>query len=236
MDKEALTKNESQPEPLSSLKMSSLEEEDEEFARAIRNMKLSPRPSCVPAEVESQSLVSSSSDSHSRKSIGFKADMMRSKSGCRRTNRGILDGNQRRTRNAVVQWSRSRIERNDSVERERKEGEKRVRKTALGPVVVYFEMFGEAAEAAPGFVPATAGALGGRRGAVVRASPTGGAEPQASPVSRLRSFSGFHLHLGIHTHTEAPPIPLSIIEMASHADFKDRQFLAVIGDEVSIAP
>lgn len=161
MDKEALTKNESQPEPLSSLKTSSLEEEEEEFARAIRNMKLSPRPSCVPAEVESQSLVSSSSDSHSRKSIGFKADMMRSKSGCRRTNRGILDENQLRIRKVVFQWSRSRIERNKPVEREKKEGEKGVRKTALGPVVVYFEMFGEAA---PGFVPATAGALGGRRG------------------------------------------------------------------------
>lgn len=121
MDKEALTKNESQPEPLSSLKTSSLEEEEDEFARAIRKTKLSPRPSCVPAEVESQSLVSSSSDSHSRKSIGFKADMMRSESGCRRTNRGIFDGNQARTRKVVFQRSRSRIERNEPVERERKE-------------------------------------------------------------------------------------------------------------------
>lgn len=77
----------------SSPKTSSPGEEKAEFARAIKKTKLSPNPSCVPADVESQSLVSSSSDSHSKKSIGFKADMMRSESGCLRISRGgILAG------------------------------------------------------------------------------------------------------------------------------------------------
>lgn len=84
-----LTKNVSQPELVSSLKTSSLLVDDDELARASRNIKFMTRPICVPAVAESQSLVSSSSDNQSKKSIGFMAAMMRSDSGCRRTRRGI---------------------------------------------------------------------------------------------------------------------------------------------------
>lgn len=71
--------------------MSSLEEDDgAEFARAKRKTKFNPRPSCVPTSFESQSLVSSSSESHSRKSMGFSIAVMRSQSGLRRTSLGIL--------------------------------------------------------------------------------------------------------------------------------------------------
>jgi hypothetical protein len=88
-DQGVLTKNESQPELVSSLKMSSLLVEEPELARASRNKKFMARPSCVPAVAESQSLVSSSSDNQSKKSIGFMAAMMRSLRGCLRTRRGI---------------------------------------------------------------------------------------------------------------------------------------------------
>lgn len=83
------TKKDNQPEPASSLKTSSVEGEDPELARATRRTKLRVIPNCVPAVVESQSLVSSSSDSQSQRSIGFMAAMMRSESGVLRTSRGI---------------------------------------------------------------------------------------------------------------------------------------------------
>lgn len=76
----------------SSLKMSLSDHSDDapELARATRKTRFMPKPSCVPASFESQSLVSSSSESHSKKSMGFSIDVMRSQSDRRRTSRGIL--------------------------------------------------------------------------------------------------------------------------------------------------
>lgn len=63
---------------------------DPELARARRNTKLQASPSCVPAILESQSRVSISSESHSRKSMGFNMALSRSANGLRLTSRGIV--------------------------------------------------------------------------------------------------------------------------------------------------
>lgn len=87
-----LTTYENHPVLVSSLKMSLSDNEDVNptFARASKKTTFMAKPSCVPTNFESQSLVSSSSDSQRRKSMGFRFDVMRSQSGLRRMSLGIL--------------------------------------------------------------------------------------------------------------------------------------------------
>lgn len=90
-----LTMRDSQLEPESSPNTSSRDVVDPELARAKRKAKLRPKPSWVPTNCESQSRVSISSDSHSKKSMGFSIETTRSQSGLRRTSLGILAAGRR---------------------------------------------------------------------------------------------------------------------------------------------
>lgn len=76
-----LTKNVYHPGPDPSSKTGSTVRELLLLALASRKAKFMATPICVPTTLESQSRVSISSDSHSKKSMGFSIALTRSKSG-----------------------------------------------------------------------------------------------------------------------------------------------------------
>jgi hypothetical protein len=88
------------------MSLSDHSDDDPKFARASKKAKFMPKPSCVPASFESQSLVSSSSESHRRKSMGFSIDVMRSQSGLRRTSLGIFAGDSKVSRTRLITGDR----------------------------------------------------------------------------------------------------------------------------------